>query len=96
MAYHYISWPLNGRKSAYRQFQIFHTVTLIGSLLVSQSQKGANDMWPLKTITRRHGGSEPLPSAEGSGGEAYQPSTEGSGGEAGQPSTEGSGDEKVK
>ena len=56
-------------------------------------------MWPLKTITRRHSGSEPLPSAEGSGGETYQPSTEGSGGEAGQPSTEGSaegsGGEKV-
>ena len=53
-------------------------------------------MWPLKTVTRGHGGSEPLPSTEGSGGEAYQPSTEGSGGEAGQPSTEGSGGEKVE
>ena len=45
----------------------FYTVTLIGSLLVSQGQKGASNMWPLKTITRGHGGSEQLPSAEGRG-----------------------------
>ena len=81
MAYHYNSWPLIGRKSAYGQFDFFNTVTLLGSLLVSQGQKGANNMWPLKTITRGHGGSEPLPSAEGSGGKAGQPSTEGRGGE---------------
>ena len=95
MAYHYNSWPLIGRKSAHGKFEIFDTATLIGSLIVSQGQKGATNMWQFKTITRRHGGSEPLPSAEGSGGEAYQPSTEGSGGEACQPSTEGSGGEKV-
>ena len=83
MAYHCKSWPLIGRKSAHGQFEIFNTVTLIGSLLVSQGQKSANNMWPLKTITRRHG-------------EAFQPSTEGSGGEAGQPSTKGRGVEKVK
>ena len=88
MTYHYNSWPLIGRKLAHGQFEIFNTVTLICSLLVSQSQKGANNMCPLKTITPRHGGSEPLPSAEGPlpsaegrVGEAYQPSTEGSGGE---------------
>ena len=45
---------------------------------------------------RCYGGSEPLPSTGGSGGEAYQPSTEGSGGEAGHPSTEGSGGEKAE
>ena len=89
------SCPLIGRKSAHGQFDIFITVTLIGSLMVSQGQRGAIYMWPLKTITHRHGGSEPLPSAEGSGGGAYQPSTKGCGGEAGQPSTEGSGGEKV-
>ena len=61
----------NLRKSAHGQFEFFNTVTLIGSLLVSQGQKGANNMWPLKTITRGHGGSESLPSSEGSGGEAY-------------------------
>ena len=78
MAYHYNSWPLIGRKSAHGQFEILNTVTLISALLVSQGQKGANNMWPLKTKTR---GLEPLPSLEGSGGEAYQPSTEVSGGD---------------
>ena len=29
------------------------------------------NMWPLKTITRGHGGSEPLLSAEGSGSVIY-------------------------
>ena len=91
MAHHYNNWPLIGRKSAHGHYEVFNKVTLIGALLVTQGQKNANNMRPLKTVTRRHGGSEPLPSTEGSGGEAYQPSTEGSGGEAGQPSTEGSG-----
>ena len=74
MAYHYNSWPLIGQKSAHGQFEFFNTVTLICSLSVSQGQKGGNNMWPLKTNTRGHGRSEPLPSAEGSGGEVYQPS----------------------
>ena len=96
MTYHYNNWPLIGRKSTHRHYKVFNKVTLICALLVTRGQKGANKMWPLKTVARGHGGSEPLPSTEGSGGEAYQPSTEGSGGEAGQLSTEGSGGEKVK
>ena len=96
MAFHYNRWPLIGRKSVHPHHEVFNTVTMIGSLLVSQSQKGANNMWPLQTVTCGHGGTEPLPSTEGSGGEAHQPSTEGSSGEAGQPSAEGSGGEKVK
>ena len=85
MTYHYNSWPLIGRKSAHGQFEIFNTVTLIGSLLVSQSQKGANNKWPLKIMKVFVMVAQNLCS----GGEAYQPLTEGSGGEDGQPSTEG-------
>ena len=53
MAYHYNSWPLIGRKSAHGHYDVFNTVTLIGALLVSEGQKGANNiiMWPLKTVT---------------------------------------------
>ena len=88
-----IAGPWLVEKSAHGHYEVFNTVTLIGSLLVSQGQKGANNMCPLKTITR---GSEPLPSTEGSGGKASQSSAEGSGGEAGQPSAEGNGGEKVR
>ena len=62
MACYYNSWPLIGQKSAHVNHEVLNTVTLIGSLLVSQGQKGASNIRPLQTIARGHGGSEPLPS----------------------------------
>ena len=69
MAGPYFSWPLIGRNSAHIHHEMFNTGYLISSLLISQSQMGANNMWPLQTITRGHGGSKPMPSTKGSGGE---------------------------
>ena len=69
MAYQYNSWPLIGRKSAHGHYEVFNTVTVIGSVLVNKGQKGAGNMWPLKAITRGHGGSASQPSTEVNGGE---------------------------
>ena len=67
MAGPYFSWPLIGRNSAHIHHAMFNTGNLISSLLVSQGQMGASNMWPLQTITRGHDGSEPLPSTKGRG-----------------------------